>query len=311
MSLFPLSMRRARAGSNRYLGASISVLALLVSACAQGPIGANYGFDPTTVPRVGESSATAHLLAPLARGVSAAAGKSTRDFRIRGAVAKTGRSGAKTDKIGTIRANEPVPGVFGSVQVRRNDTSAFTSVRSALDGTYRELDNAASCRSNYWTKCPVAEWRAFLRKIDGKDRKSQLRAVNRYVNRARYVSDQRNYGVADLWATAGQLFRRGGDCEDYVIAKYVSLRTLGVPVDNMRMAVVYDRARRIGHAVLLVDIGSETLVLDNQSPYVLPAERVTTYQAIYSLNEHNWWIHQTSQRAAATPPSREDDGGRG
>ncbi len=311
MSLLPQSTRRTRAGSNRSPVVLIFVLAFFVSACAQGPIGAHYGFDPKTVPRVGEASATGHVPTPLAQGITPATGKSARDFQIRGAAAKTGRSGATTDLIGANRANSPTPGVFGSIQVRKNDISAFTSVRSALDGTYRELDNAANCLSNDWTRCPVAEWRAFLGKIDGKDRKSQLRAVNRYVNRARYVSDQRNYGMADFWASAGQLLRRGGDCEDYVVAKYVSLRALGLPVDSMRMAVVFDRVRRIVHAVLLIDIGTETLVLDNQSQYVLPAQRVTRYQAIYSINEHNWWIHQTSQRAAALPPVSENIGDQG
>ena len=213
--------------------------------------------------------------------------------------------------MGHNRAAKPTPGIFGSVQVRRDDIRAFSGIRKALDGTYRELIDAASCPSNSWTECPVAEWKTLLSRLDGKDRKSQLRAVNRYVNRARYVSDQRNYGVADLWATAGQLFRRGGDCEDYVVAKYVSLRTLGVPVDSLRMAVVYDRVRRVGHAVLLVDIGPETLVLDNQSPYALPVDRVTRYQAIYSINEQSWWIHQTTQRAAATPAAYENNGEQG
>lgn len=263
------------------------------------------------MPRVGESAATMRYLTPAAYSVPESSGTGARGSGTQKAVANSARSGAKTDVLRTIGTKTAVASVFGSVQVRRSGVRGFAYVRSALDLSYRELDNAEACRSNFWTKCPVAEWKAFLRNLDGKDRESQLRAVNRYLNRARYVSDQRNYGIADFWASTGQLLRRGGDCEDYVVAKYVSLRTLGVPVESMRMAVVYDRVRRIGHAVLLVESGAETLVLDNQSQYVLPARRVTRYQAIYSINERNWWIHQTLQRAASIPPVIENVGEQG
>lgn len=311
MSFSPRSKSRPQTENRRYIVILIPVLALLVSSCAQGPVGTSVEIKPLTMPRASQSSATAHYLAPAAQIATASASKSPHGSTTHVFAAKPVQSVARNDNAATKRSNGRVPSVFGSVQVRRNDIDAFVGVRSALDRTYLELDSAASCRPGYWRKCPVAEWKAFLGKLDGKDQKSQLRGVNRYVNRARYISDQRNYGVADLWATAGQLFERGGDCEDYVVAKYVSLRKLGVPADSMQMAVVYDRVRRIGHAVLLVAVGAETLVLDNQSPYVLPAERVTAYQAIYSVNENNWWVHQTTQRAAATRLATGNDDGQG
>ena len=52
----------------------------------------------------------------------------------------------------------------------------------------------------------------------------QLAAVNRFVNQWPYRTDADNYGRSDYWATPLEFFRRSGDCEDYVIAKYRSLR---------------------------------------------------------------------------------------
>ncbi len=43
-----------------------------------------------------------------------------------------------------------------------------------------------------------------------------------------------------------------GDCADYAIAKFFALRYLGYSNEEMRIAVVYDRMRRIGHAVLAI-----------------------------------------------------------
>lgn len=194
----------------------------------------------------------------------------------------------------------PRSDVFGGIESISDDLRAFGRVSAAVNGTLAELAQADECKTSFWTRCPVTDWKRFLGRLRGKDTAMQLKAVNLYINRARYVSDQRNYGIADKWATAGQLFDRGGDCEDYVIAKYVSLRELGVPIDAMRMVVVYDRVRRIAHAILLIETADGVHVLDNQSPYVLRPDQVSAYRPIYSVNENNWWIHQTPRRAAGS-----------
>ena len=59
-------------------------------------------------------------------------------------------------------------------------------------------------------------------------RARRSRAVNRFVNGWAYRADADNYGRSDYWATPLEFFRRSGDCEDYVIAKYRSLRLLGL-----------------------------------------------------------------------------------
>jgi predicted transglutaminase-like cysteine proteinase len=51
--------------------------------------------------------------------------------------------------------------------------------------------------------------------------------TNRFLNDWRYKPDDQNYGQRDYWATPLEFLRRSGDCEDYAIAKYVTLRELG------------------------------------------------------------------------------------
>ena len=79
-----------------------------------------------------------------------------------------------------------------------------------------------------------------FRSLAGKDRKTQLAAVNEFMNRASYIEDLPNWGVPDYWATPLQFLTKDGDCEDYAIAKFVSLRTLGFTNDELRIAVVDD-----------------------------------------------------------------------
>jgi predicted transglutaminase-like cysteine proteinase len=112
------------------------------------------------------------------------------------------------------------------------------------------------------------------------------------MNRQRYLTDPRNYGVKDYWATPIQFLKRDGDCEDYAIAKFISLRALGFTNDMLRIVVLQDLNLRIGHAILVVYLDGRALVLDNQVRRVVPAETIRHYQPIYSINEQHWWLHR-------------------
>ena len=46
--------------------------------------------------------------------------------------------------------------------------------------------------------------------------------------------------------------RMSGDCEDYAIAKFFALRQLGFGAEQMRIVILWDEIRGIGHAVLAV-----------------------------------------------------------
>lgn len=119
----------------------------------------------------------------------------------------------------------------------------------------------------------------------------RVRLVNMVVNRRPYVLDKANYGVDDYWATLDEFAARGGDCEDYAIAKYMLLKEAGIAPENMRVAVVYDLALNASHAVLSVDIDGTRYILDNQVEEALPDSQVNYYQPVYSVNERGWWMH--------------------
>ena len=148
------------------------------------------------------------------------------------------------------------------------------------------------CQSGERTACRLRNWQDFLTDIGAKSEPEQLRRVNRYVNVARYVTDRRNWKRPDYWAIPEQLFGQGGDCEDYVIAKYLSLRSLGISPERLRIVVVYDRQRRKDHAVLTISGTEGMLVLDNHYRRVMTwAKLRDRYRPYYSLNERDVWIH--------------------
>jgi len=140
-------------------------------------------------------------------------------------------------------------------------------------------------------RCIPTAWTAFLDSIRKEPRRAQLDAVNQWANAKPYVDDIVNWHVADYWATPGEFIARGGDCEDYAIAKYFSLVRLGFSPDDLRLVIVHDTNLNAFHAVLAVRDGGTTWLLDNQLPQVVAMDVAVQYQPIYSLNEHGWWLH--------------------
>ena len=118
--------------------------------------------------------------------------------------------------------------------------------------------------------------------------------VNRFANYAPYVTDPVNYGVPDYWATPIQFLNKDGDCEDYAIIKFMSLRALGFDNDQMRVVVLLDMNLNAGHAVLIVYLDGTAWLLDNQVRDVVRADVVHHYHALYSVNETTWWLHRYS-----------------
>ncbi|WP_424939888.1 transglutaminase-like cysteine peptidase [Aliiroseovarius sp. S253] len=87
-----------------------------------------------------------------------------------------------------------------------------------------------------------------------------VRAVNSHINRStRAIEDRQQYGEAERWAIPT---RRGGDCEDYALAKKRALIGKGIDPQRLLIATVLDRSRR-PHAVLIVRTDAGDMVLDN------------------------------------------------
>jgi hypothetical protein len=63
------------------------------------------------------------------------------------------------------------------------------------------------------------------------------------------------------------LFRtltRGGDCEDYAIAKFVALRRAGIAADDLRIVIMRDTNHGEDHAVAAARLDGRWLTLDNR-----------------------------------------------
>lgn len=127
----------------------------------------------------------------------------------------------------------------------------------------------------------------------------KLRVANDFFNQNIYFSDDwAVWGQNDYWATPLETLAKGrGDCEDFAIAKYFSLKAMGIPVSRLRL--VYVKVTQMGPAGPVVQAhmvlayyqypGAEPLVLDNINPKIYPASQRTDLVPVYSFNSEGIW----------------------
>lgn len=153
------------------------------------------------------------------------------------------------------------------------------------------VDAKLPCESSMQTSCLFLQWNAFLNTLKGKSELQQIEAVNRYINKHKYITDLINWSIADYWETPREFMLKDGDCEDFAISKFKSLMYLGIPNDKMRIVVLQDLNLQVAHAVLAVYVNGKPYILDNQVEQIVPASKIKHYMPIYSINETNWWRH--------------------
>lgn len=185
------------------------------------------------------------------------------------------------------------PALFGTTELRAQSLAALPQWQHALRQIEAERSTYHACAKPGGT-CPsrgAVAWQTMIRDQKGRAPLDQLAAVNRFLNGWRYKDDARNYGRRDYWASPLEFFQNSGDCEDYAIVKYETLRELGFPAEQLRLVVVQDVVRDLAHAVLAVYLDDEVYILDNLTNAVLPQEQLARYVPYYSTNETTRWAH--------------------
>jgi len=139
----------------------------------------------------------------------------------------------------------------------------------------------------------VEAWGQLVTDIRGLSVEEQLESVNHFFNEVRFVSDLEHWGEKDYWATPVELLSSdGGDCEDFSVAKYFTLRELGVADENLRLTYVKAVTLDQSHMVLTYypTPASEPLVLDNIVGEIRPASRRKDLVPVYSFNGDGLWL---------------------
>ena len=139
-------------------------------------------------------------------------------------------------------------------------------------------------------------WENFKSKAPQGNKMELLRYVNSFWNTWPYVEDIVNWKQEDYWEIPAEFLKKSGDCEDYSIIKYFTLKELGIAPESMRIVVVRDTIRNFAHAVLAVYVNGDAFILDNLSNSVLSHTKLRQYSPQYSVNEFGRWAHMKGRK---------------
>jgi len=142
----------------------------------------------------------------------------------------------------------------------------------------------------------VLLWDKLIESTKSKKTLQKLKIVNDFFNKIPYRLDKKHWRKKDYWATPFEFMGTGaGDCEDYAIAKYFTLRKLGVPEDKLRITYVKYLKKRSkfeqAHMVLTYyhKQNSTPVILDNINKKLKLASKRKDLKPIYSFNAQGLW----------------------
>ncbi|HMB76862.1 MAG TPA: transglutaminase-like cysteine peptidase [Kiloniellaceae bacterium] len=185
------------------------------------------------------------------------------------------------------------PGVFGYREVPSTSFQILPQWERVLGCMRNDGPQLARCSLNVADCDRTAEtaWHRLIGEAMPLPPRQRADFVNRYFNRWPYRLDQDLYGVSEYWASPIEFLGHSGDCEDYSIAKFFALRQLGLGNERLRVIILLDSQRNVGHAVLAFYDDREIYILDSLSDEVLPHWHYPHYKPQYSMNETTRWTH--------------------
>lgn len=174
--------------------------------------------------------------------------------------------------------------IFSSVTFSNDITRSFTG------DLYQSIENKYGAPA----KKRATKWQKTISSAKSDNEWKQIHKVNRFFNRViKEQDDILLWGEKDYWASPLETISKGyGDCEDYAIAKFFSLRALGIPESKLRFLYARQFGSKKPHMVLIYYENTVTppLVLDNINTKILPLNKRNDLKPIYSFNSDGIWM---------------------
>lgn len=156
----------------------------------------------------------------------------------------------------------------------------------------QEIQNAIQKYGSFAGK-RLQAWQQLVNDNIDQPESVQLTNVNNFFNEVRFIDDIDHWKQKDYWATPIEMLSTdAGDCEDYTIAKYFTLKALGV--SEKKLYLTYVKAIRLNQAHMVLTYfetpQSIPLVLDNINKHILKATKRDDLVPVYSFNGDGLWL---------------------
>lgn len=150
-----------------------------------------------------------------------------------------------------------------------------------------------SSKYGYNAELRVRRWQDMIHENRDLPDRVKLELVNDFFNGALFVNDLALWNKRDYWATPVEfLAYDAGDCEDFSIAKYFTLREMGI--DTRKLRITYVKALTLNQAHMVLAYyetpSSIPIILDNINKSIRPATERSDLQPVYSFNADDLWL---------------------
>jgi len=156
-----------------------------------------------------------------------------------------------------------------------------------------DLLNKAEQKYGKSARSRLVAWEDLVISDNSQTDREKLEKVNNFFNQMEFVEDIDHWRKKDYWATPIEfLGTQGGDCEDFTIAKYFTLKAMGIEEKKLNLTYVKELTHNVHHMVLAYysTPGSEPLILDNIVKVIRPSTKRKDLMPIYSFNGTGLWL---------------------
>ena len=164
---------------------------------------------------------------------------------------------------------------------------------AATLGITEEMLNLVTDKYGRSARSRILLWQRIVEENQQKTELEKLTIVNNFFNKNGFVSDSIHWKKTDYWATPIEfLSTKAGDCEDFAIAKYITLIALKIENDKLRITYVKASSINQAHMVLTYYESPEStpLILDNLVSTVQRATNRPDLTPVYSFNGEGLWL---------------------
>lgn len=157
----------------------------------------------------------------------------------------------------------------------------------------RKLLKKVEQKYGLFAKRRVEALNSLMLKLKNATEEEKIKQVNDFFNKMRWTDDMSLWGQRDYWATRMEFIGKdAGDCEDFVIAKYFTLKQLGISTKKLYFTYVKAVDYNQAHMVLSYYKKPKTvpLVLDNINKKILPATKRNDLVPVYSFNGDSLYL---------------------
>ena len=178
------------------------------------------------------------------------------------------------------------------------------TLHAGYEGISDKLLTFVKERYGYSARSRLEDWQELISSSKNLPDLKKIQLVNRFFNKLDFISDADHWAQLDYWATPIEFIAtNGGDCEDFSIAKYFTLRELGIPSDKLRITYVKAIELNQAHMVLAFyqSPNAIPLILDNLKQNIVSADQRNDLKPVYSFNAENLWLAKKgrSQKAGS------------